>query len=111
MARPSRLWTVIVGLFVVSNVGGAGFAIAMREPRHAVTHFGLVLIGYVVWRLISRPGRLDLASASETDRRLDHLQQSVDAIALEVERIGEAQRFVAQLEAQRAERVARQSLP
>jgi hypothetical protein len=37
------------------------------------------------------------------DDRLDHLQQSVDAIAIEVERIAEAQRFSAKLSAGRSE--------
>jgi hypothetical protein len=37
------------------------------------------------------------------DQRLDQLQQSVDAIAVEVERIAEAQRFSAKLLAERAE--------
>jgi hypothetical protein len=41
--------------------------------------------------------------APESDDRLDHLQQSVDAIAVEVERIAEAQRFSAKLLAERAE--------
>lgn len=35
------------------------------------------------------------------DQRLEHLQQSVDAIAVEVERIAEAQRFSAKLLADR----------
>ena len=35
--------------------------------------------------------------------RLEQLQQSVDAIALEVERIGEAQRFNAKLQAEQNE--------
>jgi len=37
------------------------------------------------------------------DDRLEHLQQSVDAIAVEVERIAEAQRFSAKLLAGRPE--------
>ena len=37
------------------------------------------------------------------DDRLEHLQQSVDAIAIEVERIAEAQRFSARLLAERTE--------
>jgi hypothetical protein len=36
-----------------------------------------------------------------SDERLEHLQQSVDAIAVEVERIAEAQRFSAKLLAER----------
>ena len=37
------------------------------------------------------------------DQRLEHLQQSVDAIAIEVERIAEAQRFSAKLLAERTD--------
>lgn len=37
------------------------------------------------------------------EQRLDQLQQSVDAIAVEVERIAEAQRFSAKLLSERAE--------
>jgi len=37
------------------------------------------------------------------EQRLDQLQQSVDAIAVEVERIAEAQRFSAKLLAERGE--------
>jgi len=40
--------------------------------------------------------------------QMEQLQQSVDSIAVEVERIAEAQRFMARLE---SERDARQSLP
>jgi uncharacterized protein YoxC len=39
----------------------------------------------------------------QVEQRLDHLQQSVDAIAVEVERITEAQRFTAKLLAEREE--------
>ena len=38
-----------------------------------------------------------------SDDRLEHLQQSVDAIAVEVERIAEAQRFSAKLLAERSD--------
>jgi hypothetical protein len=39
----------------------------------------------------------------QNDDRLEHLQQSVDAIAVEVERIAEAQRFSAKLLAERSD--------
>lgn len=39
------------------------------------------------------------------DHRLEQLQQSVDAIAIEVERIAEAQRFTAKLLADRGDEV------
>jgi uncharacterized protein YoxC len=41
--------------------------------------------------------------ADRVDERLEHLQQSVDTIAVEVERIAEAQRFTTKLLAERGE--------
>ena len=49
-----------------------------------------------------RPAR-ELPNAFEFEQRFDQLQQSVDAIAVEVERIAEAQRFSAKLLAERSE--------
>jgi hypothetical protein len=48
------------------------------------------------------------APSGEVATQIVQLQQSVDAIAVEVERIAEAQRFMARLE---ADRDARQALP
>jgi len=45
----------------------------------------------------------DLPNAFQFEQRFDQLQQSVDAIAVEVERIAEAQRFSAKLLAERSE--------
>jgi hypothetical protein len=45
----------------------------------------------------------ELPNAFQFDQRFDQLQQSVDAIAVEVERIAEAQRFSAKLLAERSE--------
>lgn len=45
----------------------------------------------------------DLPNAFAFQERFDQLQQSVDAIAVEVERIAEAQRFSAKLLAERSE--------
>ncbi len=66
-----------------------------------VGSFALIFVAtfFVVKRVAqtSRP-RVD-------DQRLEQLQQSVDAIAIEVERIAEAQRFSAKLLAERAPEV------
>jgi hypothetical protein len=52
-------------------------------------------------------GRPKQAKVSDAQSlQLEHLQQSVDAIAVEVERIAEAQRFSAKLLAERAEPAA-----
>jgi len=48
------------------------------------------------------PGR-DMPNVLQMEARFDQLQQSVDAIAVEVERIAEAQRFSAKLLAERNE--------
>ena len=45
----------------------------------------------------------EMPGAVQFEQRFDQLQQSVDAIAVEVERIAEAQRFSAKLLADRVE--------
>src|SRR5207237_6651759 len=100
MTRRSKLWAIGAALFTIINVGGAGYAIAMGETMHAATHAVLLVLGfaaYSAWRLTPRAQRRDL---KEPDPRLEYLQQSVDAMALEVERIGEAQRFSDKLRAE-----------
>ena len=95
MTIRSRLWQIAAGLFVLINVGVAAYAIGMGEPMHALTHAVLMTLGlgaYLTWR-VARPKARDSQPPQLPDERLNYLQQSVDAIALEVERIGEAQRF------------------
>jgi hypothetical protein len=54
-------------------------------------------------RAFRKPKQSALPDARQFDQRLDQLQQSVDAVAVEVERIAEAQRFSAKLLAERGE--------
>jgi len=81
-----------------------------------VANFGVVaviIIGMVaslsaitVWfvRGLQKKGSArELPNAFQFEQRFDQLQQSVDAIAVEVERIAEAQRFSAKLLAERSE--------
>ena len=73
----------------------------------AVIIVGLVsaLSGLTVWLVKSLKkveSRQELPNPLY-EQRLDQLQQSVDAIAVEVERIAEAQRFSAKLLAERPE--------
>ena len=64
---------------------------------HAAVHAGLLLLGtFWAWRLATRAGQEDSTGLLAADR-MEQLQESVDAIAIEVERIGEAQRFTAKL--------------
>ena len=104
MIQRIAIWRVAAALFTVVNLAGVGYAVAVGEAPHASLHVVLSLLGaYALWRLAPtaewRGARADLPP----DDRLDHLQQSVDAVAIEVERIGEAQRFSTKLQAERAE--------
>ena len=60
-----------------------------------------VTVGLVRGLQQKKPRSLDVTGAQNL--QLEQLQQSVDAIAVEVERIAEAQRFSAKLLAERSE--------
>jgi hypothetical protein len=53
-------------------------------------------IARLIWKRASAPARPALSDQA-TQQRLEQLQQSVDTIAIEVERISEGQRFVTKL--------------
>ena len=98
MTRRSRLWGVALVAFAFINIAGGIYAGVMGEPLHAASHLVLLAAtAFVWWRLTPQPDQQQLAGARQAMQSLGHLQQSVDAIALEVERIGEAQRFETQL--------------
>ena len=64
-------------------------------------------IAVFTYRSVKHTDNRQLPPSAEVSNRLDQLQ-SVDAIAIEVERLAEAQRFTARIE---AERELRQALP
>ena len=104
MIRRISIWRVVAALFTAVNLAGAGYAIARGEGVHAGAHVVLALLGaYALWRLAPTAEWRGASPELPVDDRLDHLQQSVDAVAIEVERIGEAQRFSTKLQAERAE--------
>jgi hypothetical protein len=55
----------------------------------------------LIWRRGSAPSRPAIADAA-TNERLQQIQQSIDAVAVEVERISENQRFVTKMMGDRA---------
>ena len=73
---------------------------ALAQVLTIVAGFTIVTIGAIVGGvlLVKRRAR---PSPRLEDNRLQHLEQAVDAIAVEVERISEAQRFTAKLFAER----------
>ena len=106
MTRRSKLWQWAAGFYAFINVAGLAYAGAEGEEMHAYLHLFLILLGlagYVGWRLARRASPKELPRGQQADDRLQYLQQSVDAMALEVERIGEAQRFSDKLRVERGE--------
>ena len=108
MTRRSKIWLWAAGLYAFINVAGLGFAWAMDEEMHAMTHLFLLILGlagYVGWRLARRasPQEVPQAQLAAEQQRIEYLQQSVDAKALELERVGEAQRFADKLRVERGE--------
>jgi hypothetical protein len=107
MTRRSKVGLVVAVLFTLVNLAGVGFAAAAGELLHAGIHLVLLIPGaYFVWRFApKRDGRrLWRLGGSETPDptgeltdRLTNIEQSVDAVAIEVERIGEGQRFITRI--------------
>jgi hypothetical protein len=107
MTRRSRLWRWAAGFYAFINLGGLVFAAAQGEEMHAMLHLFLLLLGvagYAGWLLARRGAPQDhLPRAQQAEQRVEYLQQSVDAMALELERIGEAQRFSDKLRVEKGE--------
>jgi fatty acid desaturase len=102
MTRRTKIWLAVATIFTLINLGGAPYAAILGEGPHAAVHVVLFIVGVVwMWRLTQGAGREQLPTAQPADQRLEQLQQSVDAVAIEVERLGEAQRYREKLEAER----------
>jgi len=81
----------------------------MRPPEFIATMtmmafgFALVLPMVRAWaRRIEAKGKSPTLIAAANDPRLERMEQAIDAIAIEVERIAEAQRFQTRLLSERA---------
>lgn len=102
--RRSRKWRVIFWLYVGINVAGGLYALGRGEGGHAAVHLVLLMpiLATYMFRLIFSAFRDQPAPIVEsTDDVLDRLERSVDNIALNLERIGESQRFSAKVLAER----------
>jgi hypothetical protein len=69
------------------------------ERGAAISVFVVVVVSvvYAVRRWTRRGRRRTPAYSAERDERMERLEQAVDAIAIEVERVGESQRFQTKL--------------
>jgi hypothetical protein len=104
MSRRAKIWLAVAVLFTLVNLGGAVYAAFGGERLHAGAHVALTLLGAIlVWFIAARSRPQVTATVPRNDTRLEQLQQSVDVIALEVERIGEAQRYATRLQSERVE--------
>jgi hypothetical protein len=104
MSRGRAIWKAAAVVFTMVNLIGIGMAVAAQEQMHTGIHVVLSLLGALtVWRLSGASPRVEPVNEMLPEPRLEALQQSVDAIALEVERIGEAQRFHTKLQAEQKE--------
>jgi hypothetical protein len=70
-----------------------------------ISILGIIFIGFplaiafarIIWKRAGNVPSPSPALVPDTSRRFDHLEQSVDAIAIEVERISENQRYLTKL--------------
>jgi hypothetical protein len=92
MTRRTKLLGLVV--FNLINLAGGAYAFVVGELMHGATHAVLLALGALaLWRLTPSANDADIPGAREAAQSLDNLQTTVDSIAHQVERIGEAQRF------------------
>ena len=109
MNTRSGLWRLAGVAFLLINLLGGIYAGMTEEWTHAAVHIGLLVGAYVAWPFASRAARDDLPDSPPVDDRVVYLQPWWDAIALDVERLGVAQRFAEKLRAERVENAERKS--
>ena len=98
-----RAWIPISWLLSLANVGAVWFAALPAETWHATAHaLAAVLFAVGAERLMARR-RVSSGDGELTigDERMNRLEEAIEAIAVEVERVGEGQRFVTKLLAER----------
>ena len=105
MSGRFKFWTVAAFVFSVINVAGGVYAAVMGEMMHAGAHLILLAGTVAVWQIAAMRRRppIETVAIPQLDSHLENLQHSVDAIAVEVERIGEAQRFINKLQQDQVE--------
>lgn len=55
MPRRSKIWLVLIALFILVNIGGTVMAAAAGEVLHTCAHVALILVGeWAGWRIFKR---------------------------------------------------------
>jgi hypothetical protein len=97
-----RAWIPVAWLLSLVNLVAVWFAARPAEPWHASVHALLaVLFGLGAQRMMARQRALLRNDPVLGDDRVKRLEHVIDSIAVEVERVGEGQRFVTKLLAER----------
>ena len=97
-----RAWIPIAWLLSLVNLVSVWFAARPAETWHASAHALLaVLFGLGAQRLMIRRQALLRADPVLGEDHVKRLEQAIDSIAVEVERVGEGQRFVTKLMTER----------
>ncbi|HEX6628346.1 MAG TPA: hypothetical protein VF105_10335 [Gemmatimonadaceae bacterium] len=89
----SRLWRAAGAAFIAINLAGGLYAAAVGESMHAAVHAVLLVLGIAIYSTVRSRARDTTTLPDETTDRIKHLEQSVDKLAIGVERVGEAQRY------------------
>lgn len=99
-----RAWIPIAWLLSLGNLVAVWFAAQPAEPWHASAHaLAALLFGVGAQRLMARQRALSRGAAPVIgDDRMTRLEQAIDSIAVEMERVGEGQRFVTKLMGERS---------
>lgn len=105
-----RAWIPVAWLLSILNLVSVWFAARPAEAWHATAHaLGAVLFGLGAQYLTVRRRALMRAEPVLEDDRTKHIEQAIDAIAIELERVGEGQRYVTKLLAERGLELDRSS--
>jgi hypothetical protein len=108
-----RAWIPVAGLVCLANVVAVWFAAGPGESWHATGHAVLaVLFGLGAQHLWARnraTAGADVVTWQELEKRLPRAEpqqaaQTLEAIAIEVERIGEGQRYLTKILTEREAR-------
>lgn len=104
-----RAWIPVAWILSAANVGAVWFAARPGEPWHASTHALLAVALAIGAQRLQQRRRSTPASDVDVVERVkaletrlanpeqQRLSQALDAVALEVERIGEGQRYLTKI--------------
>jgi hypothetical protein len=95
--RRRRIWQVGWIVFSVVNVIGGAQAAGQGEARHAFLHALLAFVGIIALQRVGRPRLEPTVEDRELAERLARLERTIDTMAVEVERVGEGQRYLTKL--------------